>query len=221
LTTSGFFRDLFSLPQVIEVNDTGAPVPPDPLDIVVSKQSINLLRSAMINPPKPSKHVRFERLVSNHIHQLSLHDQAILHEVADRFDCERICGEIMVIINNSADDSPTDLLTRSSKANVVWVAKLAIAKFDCEPGWDDFLSHKKLTVDDWWEAIGELRPSWQLALTKLQWEGSMQLVERPKEVKRRRPNGKAYPRRRERIMIETKLSWVEIADRFDPEEYGE
>lgn len=196
---------MFSLPANEELDEDGNAIPPDPIDIHISKDSIALLYNAMTHPLPKYKYLQGFRSVAAHVYALSLKDQVDLFAVADRFDCDRNQGDSMAIIKYAAVTSPLDLLKRSSDANVVWPARLAIAELVYE-----------LSVDEWWDAIDNLRATWQIALTKLFWEGAFELVDRLGKARRRRLNGNAYPRTREGIMQRSKQSYNNIASDYDP-----
>jgi hypothetical protein len=199
------------------LDEDGNAIPPDPIDIHISKDSIALLYNAMTHPLPKYKYLQGFRSVAAHIYALPLKDQVDLFAVADRFDCDRVQGDIMALIKYAAVTSPLDLLKRSSDANVVWPARLAIAELDNTPEWTPCRFGYKLSADEWWAAIDNLRATWQIALTKLFWEGAFELLERPGKPRRRRLNGKAYPRPREGIMQQSKRDYGDIAKEFNPE----
>jgi hypothetical protein len=158
--------------------------------------------------------------VSRYINNLSLEAQASLWTAADRFDCERIQNDIMTIFNYRATRYPSELLKYSSEINAVVPAKVAIAHLSrrTTDGWQ--FSRKAYwphsSANDWWSTISCLRPTWQLELTRLFWEGGRQLVDRPEEQRPRKRNGHATARIREQALHQTRKTYAQIADRFDP-----
>jgi hypothetical protein len=151
--------------------------------------------------------------------KLSLREQGSLSTLADRFDCELILASLTHIFESTAKRNPTAYLKRCSDANAVPPAKVAIMFLPtCDtPLWPYCRQPNcKDPASDWWQALSPLRASWQLELTKLFWEGGLQLVDRPDEERPRRGNGRADPREREGIMRPSRKTWAQIAEDFNP-----
>jgi hypothetical protein len=145
------------------------------------------------------------------IHQLTLIERATLQELADRFDCEEMGVKVRQCLGVYYDSlTGIELLVAASKVNSVPVARVAIIKMGKEWEWGN-----KASYNDWWTRIGDIRPSWQIELTKLVWEFQNELVN-PEQERGRRSNGRRLPRTRETIMVQRNMSSAAIAAAFDP-----
>jgi len=145
------------------------------------------------------------------IHQLTLVEKITLQGLADRFDCEAIGAAVKQSLGVYYDSlTGIQLLASASKVESVTVARVAIIKMGKEREW-----RYKGSYHDWWNRIGDMRPSWQIALTKLVWEFQNELIN-PEQERGRRSNGRRLPRSRETIMAQTTLSPEAIAAAFDP-----
>jgi hypothetical protein len=152
--------------------------------------------------------------LSRTILELPLKDKVLLRELADRFDCEKTLRYITLSLEHSIKNSPLQHLNRSSDANNVEQARLAITELGNYHNWQ--LTGMGLD-SAWWTAIANLRPTWQLALSKLFWKEGFQLVDREEdEARPRAPNGRAYPRIREVVMQQTRRTYAQIAADFNP-----
>jgi hypothetical protein len=108
------------------------------------------------------------------IHQLTLVEKITLQELADRFDCEAICVAVRQSLGFYYDSlTGNQLLAAASKVDSITVAKVAIIKMGKELEW-----RYKGSYHDWWTRIEDIRPSWQIALTKLIWEFQNELITR-------------------------------------------
>jgi hypothetical protein len=197
---------MFSMPTSVEVEEYPIPMP-------INFQSMALLYDAMTDRKKISILPRHDdRVVSDYVSYLSLQDQAELLVLADRFDCVNVQYDITSALEASASKNAMELLRRSSEDNLVPLAKIAIRhRGDCSE-WRPTTSSGRNT---WWKVVRGLRPTWQLELTKLYWEDGFQLVDREEE-RPRMSSGRAYPRLREVIMRQTRRTYAQIADDFDP-----
>lgn len=145
------------------------------------------------------------------IHQLTLLDKVTLQELADRFDCEEMGVKVRQSLGVYYDSlSGIELLVAASKVNSVSVARVAITKMGKEREWGNKASYR-----DWWTRIGNIRPSWQIELTKSVWGFQNELVN-PQKESGRYPNGRRLPRSRETIMVQRNMSPEAIAAAFDP-----
>jgi hypothetical protein len=133
-----------------------------------------------------------------------------LIETADRFDCEAIVADTRLSLEvYYAALGAWDLLTVASKSNSIPLAKKAIIKMQGgEPAFAHF---------EWWTLMSHLQPSWQIELTRLVWSFQSELVNRPQQEHKIRPDGRREPRKRETIMIQTSRSYQELADAFNPD----
>jgi hypothetical protein len=145
------------------------------------------------------------------IHQLTLAEKITLQEIADRFDCEAMCVALRQSLGVYYDSlTGHQLLAEALKVESVTVARVAIIKMGKEREW-----RHKGSYHDWWSRIEDIRPSWQIALTKLMWEFQNELIN-PEQERGRRSNGMRLPRSRETIMVQTTMSPEAIAVAFDP-----
>jgi hypothetical protein len=149
------------------------------------------------------------------IHQLTLVEKITLQELADRFDCEAICVAVRQSLGFYYDSlTGNQLLAAASKVDSITVAKVAIIKMGKELEW-----RYKGSYHDWWTRIEDIRPSWQIMLTKLMWGFQNELIN-PEQERGRRSNGRRLPRSRETIMVQTTVSPEAIAAAFDPPKVG-
>jgi hypothetical protein len=147
------------------------------------------------------------------IERLPLKEKISLGETADRFDCAVIDLSVKRSLGVYYDSmTPIQLLRAASKANIVPVAKAAIARMGTSSRWGPERIYR-----DWWTFISGIRPTWQVELTKVFWETGDQLVERLYKAPEYQINGRKKPRTREGILIATRHSFAEIAAAFNPE----
>jgi hypothetical protein len=145
------------------------------------------------------------------IQRLTLVEKTTLQELADRFDCEDIGASVKLSLDVYYETlTGKQLLAEASKVDSIPVAKVAIIKMGKELEW-----RYKGSYHDWWTRIEDIRPSWQIALTKLVWEFQNELIN-PEQERGRRSNGMRLPRSRETIMVQTTTSPEAIAAAFDP-----
>jgi hypothetical protein len=130
----------------------------------------------------------------------------LLARLADRFDCEVISRSTNRKLNiYYQEKTPLALLTEASNHDLIEPARKAILRIR----WGD-LYHQ------WWPSLQGIRPSWQIELTRLIWITRQQLVDRPEEVPKYTSSGRRRSRTRESIMSQTRRSFQEIADDFNP-----
>lgn len=142
--------------------------------------------------------------------QLSIKDKVELQELADRFDCVAISASVTSSLQEYYDNhTGLGLLAAASKANLVAVARVAIRKLGHDRG-----PHIEFLYRSWWDLLKDLRPTWQIELTRLAWVNQYELVDRPNRP--RTQSGKRKARTRETVMVQTTSSWAEIAAAFDP-----
>jgi hypothetical protein len=168
--------------------------------------------------PKLTKliHLGVKIEVPTMIHKLSLVEKVTLQEVADRFDCEAIGVDVKHYLDIYYSSlTALELLAVASKVESVPVARVAITKM---AEYSEFRSRS--TKHKWWTMIEDIRPSWQIELTKLFWEFQQELVN-PHLERGRRNNGSRLPRTRETIMVQTTMSHEEIAAAFNPRKVSE
>jgi hypothetical protein len=217
---SGLFRGMFSIPNTGYVNDI-MNNSASPISILITLQEITSLYGAMCAGLFPRKRKRSgpairESLV--YLNDMSLEATGSLSRLADRFDCERIQQALAVNFKRLALHRPARFLGRCSDVNAVPPARVAIAalpNFYTED-WPFGRGTLGGDMSDWWKAISPFRPSWQLELSRLFWEGGQQLVDRPEEDRLRKGNRRAYSRHREQALHQTRKSWAQIAEEFNP-----
>jgi hypothetical protein len=146
------------------------------------------------------------------IHGLSVQESFRLIDVADRFDCEAIGTSAKLSLEVFyASLKAWELLEVASEANSLPIAKRAIIK----------MTHDKrlpiYDITEWWTLMSNLRPTWQLELTKLVWVFQKEIVDRPLQERRTLPNGRKEARMREAIMVQSSESYEEVAAAFNPQ----
>jgi hypothetical protein len=145
------------------------------------------------------------------IHQASLVDKITLQNLADRFDCEAMGACLRDSLQFYYDSlTGIKLLAAASKVESITVARVAIIKMGKDRKWENKASYHR-----WWKELEHIRPSWQIALTKVVWEFQNELVNSYQEP-RRHKNGRRFSRTRETIMVQTRMSPEAIAAAFDP-----
>jgi hypothetical protein len=150
------------------------------------------------------------------IRRLPIKDKLVVQELADRFDCEAISARVKLSIKDYYARNPgSKLLTKASKTNSLMAARIAIAKLDTDQVFLD-----KSIYRNWWTLIKDLRPSWQVELTRLVWKNQYELVNRPDQPRATHPSGRRVAREREIIMVQTTSSWATIAAAFNPPNVG-
>ena len=149
--------------------------------------------------------------VPSAIHQASLVDKITLQTLADRFDCEALGAWLRDSLQIYYDSlTGIELLEAASKIDSTMVARVAIMKMGKDRQWKNKASYHR-----WWKELEHIRPSWQIALTKVVWEFQNELVNSYQEP-RRHKNGRRVSRTRETIMVQTRMSPEAIAAAFDP-----
>jgi hypothetical protein len=147
-----------------------------------------------------------ERHISETIGSFSLKAKVLLARLADRFDCEVISRSTNRKLNiYYQEKTPLALLTEASNDDLIEPARKAILRIR----WGDLYRQ-------WWPSLQGIRPSWQIELTRLIWITRQQLVDRPEEVPKYTSSGRRRSRTRESIMSQTRRSFQEIADDFNP-----
>jgi hypothetical protein len=207
-SSSGFFKDMFELPASDD--------PPAAIPTFVLAQDLYILLAIVEDQEDDEDCIQLAHLgqtmdIPLLIHQLTLVERVTLQELADRFDCEEMGFKVKQSLGVYYDSlTGIELLVAASKVNSVTVARVAIIKMGKAWEWGN-----KASYHDWWTRIGDIRPSWQIELTKLVWEFQDELVN-PEQERGRRSNGRRLPRTRETIMVQRNMSPAAIAAAFDP-----
>jgi hypothetical protein len=144
------------------------------------------------------------------IWDLWLAEKFALLELAARFECEDIAINVKRLLEyHYSKSTVADLLIEASNLDSIPIAKIAIAKIN-----NDHWANRHSCAPDWETCMTYLRPTWQTALRQLLWK--IQIVDRPDGKKKRKPNGRLGPRKRETILVRTDKSYKEVAAAFNP-----
>jgi hypothetical protein len=153
-----------------------------------------------------------ERHISDTIDSFSLKSKVLLGRLADRFDCEVISRSTNQKLSvYYGRKTPLALLKEASENNLIEPARQAIRDIEWLAGFELAKLYRQ-----WWPSLQGIRPSWQIELTRLIWITRQQLVDRPEEVPEYTISGRRRSRTRESIMSQTRRSFQEIADDFNP-----
>jgi hypothetical protein len=213
LTCSGFFKDMFELPAPPDD-------PPRAIPTFVLAQDLYILLSIVEDQKDDSAWIQLAHLgqtvhIPLVIQQLTLVEKITLQDLADRFDCEDMGACVKLSLKVFYDTlTGNQLLAEASKVDSIAVAKVAIIKMGKELEW-----RYKGSYHDWWTRIEDIRPSWQIVLTKLMWGFQNELIN-PEQERGRRSNGRRLSRSRETIMVQTTMSPEAIAAAFNPSKVG-
>ena len=209
LIRSQLFENMFRAPHIGQ--DFDVPIqtflPTDDLYALLEILSNQEYRTAL----HTRQHETYKIYVPSAISTLCLADKLALTVLSDRFDCE----VISILVKRSLDlfyacTGSIVLLTEASMINSIQVAKIAIEKMENNH------ACQNLSYTEWRGWARSLRPIWQIELSVLLWELQYRIVNRPNEIRQRKPNGRLVPREPEKVVIRTNKSYKEMAAAFNP-----